>query len=80
MYAEWSWHGTGEFFQEDNPTFKTARQALDWRMKERTAEDVGVTSKSADPITVKNEEDIWQTGVFNVHSAVVLANLHSFLL
>ena len=62
------------FFQDADPTFAGFRRTLDARMKELTAQGVGVKTKKADPITPEDEKKLWDTGVLSTDTAVGLSN------
>ena len=49
---------------EKDPTFARAHIALDARMKQLTKEGVGCTRKQAQPLSVEQEETLWEKGIF----------------
>ena len=49
---------------EKDPTFARARAALDARMKQLTKEGVGCTRRQAQPLSVEQEETLWEKGIF----------------
>ncbi|XP_070581470.1 uncharacterized protein [Ptychodera flava] len=55
--------------KKDDGTFKTFQHALEKRKKELIAEGVGIAVKKADPVTEKDEERLWERGVFNSDTA-----------
>ena len=67
---------TVSFF--DSPMFDTLRKSLDGRMKELTAQGLGVERKSAEPITRDMEAILWEKGIFSVESCKGLLNVVYF--
>ena len=57
------------FFDEKQPTFDRVRKALDARMKSLTSQGVGVARKSAQPPTSEQENELWEKGIFSIHTA-----------
>ena len=62
------------FFDEKQPNFDRARKALDARMKELTSQGVGVAKKCAQPLTSEQENELWEKGIFSIHTAEGLLN------
>ena len=62
----------------DSPMFDTLRKSLDARMKELTAQGLGVERKSAEPITRDMEAILWEKGIFSVESCKGLLNVVYF--
>lgn len=62
------------FFKEDDPVFAGFRRGLDGRMKELTADGIGVNKEKSDPVTRADEETVWDTGVFSFNTAEGLSN------
>ena len=57
-----------DFFSK-NSKVPRMRKALDCRMKELTAEGIGVNVKRADAVTLDDERSLWRCGVFNMSTA-----------
>ena len=57
-----------------NPTFDITRKTLDAKMKALTSQGIGVSTKSAQPLTIEQEEKLWEIGLFGIHSADALLN------
>ena len=53
-------------------------KSLDARMKELTAQGLGVERKSAEPITQDMEAILWEKGIFSVESCKGLLNVVYF--
>ncbi len=66
------------FFDNSRPCFDTWRKSLDARMKELTAEGVGVSTKQAQPITKDMESILWEKQIFCRSSADGLLNIIYF--
>lgn len=62
------------FMKADCPKFSAFRTALDTRMKELHAVGVGVSVNSSDPVTLNEELQLWDSGVFNFTTAEGLSN------
>ena len=62
----------------DSPMFDTLRKSLDARMKELTAQGLGVERKLAEPITQDMEAILWEKGIFSVESCKGLINVMYF--
>ena len=65
------------FLSTSDPTFGRLRQVLDAHMKELTAAGVGSVRKRAEPLS-KQQEQLWDTGVFNLDCAQGLTYLVFF--
>ena len=62
----------------DSPMFDTLRKSLDGRMKELTAQGLGVERKSAELITRDMEVILWEKSIFSVESSKGLLNVVYF--
>lgn len=54
--------------------FNDLHKSLDTKMKQLHAADVGCKRSSSDPVTMDDEIKLWQSGVFNRHTATGLSN------
>ncbi|XP_060552035.1 zinc finger MYM-type protein 4-like [Ruditapes philippinarum] len=54
--------------------FIDIRKCLDTRMKELHAQGIGIKTNAADPVTIEDEIQLWQSGVFTFDTAVGLSN------
>ena len=54
---------------EKNPAFNQFYNVLDSRMKELSAQGVGIEVKQAEEITVDEENQLWESGVINFDTA-----------
>ncbi|XP_053390761.1 zinc finger MYM-type protein 2-like [Mercenaria mercenaria] len=61
------------FFREGSQ-FSEFRRCIDTRMKELHAQGVGIKSNSSDPVTMEDELQFWESGVFNFDTSVGLSN------
>jgi hypothetical protein len=61
-------------FKDDDQMFAGFRRALDSRMKELTADGIGINKKRSDPVTRADEEKFWDAGVFSLDSAEGLSD------
>jgi len=52
--------------REDEPMFARTRAALDARMKSLTRQGIGTTRKQAEPLSVEQENQLWEKGVFSL--------------
>lgn len=68
------------FFKEDDPVFAGFRRALDGRMKELTADGIGVNKKRSDPVTRADEDIFGDTDVLSegLSNAVFYYNVKAF--
>ena len=57
------------FFTTTNHMFARLRLTLDARMKQLTSSGIGVKKKQAEPLTQEHERMLWDTGVFDLHTA-----------
>ncbi|CAG2255199.1 unnamed protein product [Mytilus edulis] len=57
------------FLNESDDRFLRFRQILDAQMKKLTADGYGINVKQADPISVEQEEILWDKSVFGNHSS-----------
>ena len=53
---------------EKDPTFSRARAALDARMKQLTKAGVGCARKQAQPLSLQQEETLWEKGIFSLNT------------
>lgn len=63
-----------DFFDEKELELRPIRDALDARMKEVTAANVGVHVKHSEPISPAQEQILWDKGVLGTHDALSLQN------
>ena len=61
-------------FIKEGTQLNDFRIALDTRMKELHATGVGLKKLSSDPVTMEEELQLWETGVFNSTTATGLSN------
>ena len=61
------------FFKEGTQ-FSDFRQCMDTRMKELIGQGIGLKTNSSDPVTVEDEIQFWEAGVFNFETAVGMSN------
>ena len=54
---------------EKRQEFDKTRKVLDGRMKELTAKGVGTVTKSAQPLTSEQENELWSKNIFTIHTA-----------
>ncbi|CAG2235861.1 unnamed protein product [Mytilus edulis] len=57
------------FLNESDDRFLRFRQILDAQMKKLTSDGYGINVKQADPISVEQEEILWDKSVFGNHSS-----------
>ncbi|XP_071125661.1 uncharacterized protein KIAA1958-like [Mytilus edulis] len=64
-------HGVSNlnFLNESDDRFLRFRQILDAQMKKLTSDGYGINVKQADPISVEQEEILWDKSVFGNHSS-----------
>ena len=62
----------------DDAQFGHFRSVLDGRMKLLSREGVGILRKQAEPLSVAQEEELWEKGVFNTHTSRGLQNIVYF--
>ncbi|XP_048750403.2 uncharacterized protein LOC125662277 [Ostrea edulis] len=62
------------FFKDNDLDFVELRRTLDGRMKYLTSQGIGIEKKRCDPVTVKDEIKMWDTGVFSLDTASGLSN------
>ena len=60
-------------FRKEDPIFHSFRLALYSRMKELTAQGVGLLQKRADPVTPEDESKCWESGTFGFTEAKALS-------
>lgn len=60
------------FLDEHDHRFAVFRKVLDARMKELLSKGLGTKVRQADPILPEDEEKIWTSGVFGLHSSQAL--------
>ena len=53
---------------EKDPTFSRARAALDVRMKQLRKAGVGCSRKQAQPLSLQQEETLWEKGIFSLNT------------
>ena len=61
-------------FDEANPSYDEFLKQIDARMKELTAAGVGIEPERADPISKKDEEQLWNTNTINLTTSQGLSN------
>ncbi|KAI8496541.1 hypothetical protein Bbelb_258400 [Branchiostoma belcheri] len=57
------------FLDKTDSRFAEFRKALDARMKELTAQGIGVTKKQADPLTTEDENCLWEKGAISTKTS-----------
>ena len=62
------------FYKDDDPTFAGFRKTLDARMKDLTAQGIGIKTNKSDPVTKDDEHQLWASGVFNMDTSEGLSN------
>lgn len=60
------------FLDEKDLRFVTFRRVLDSRMKELLSKGFGTKVKRADPLSLQDEENLWQKGIFGMTNSVSL--------
>ena len=58
---------------KDDATFRLFQQALEKRAKELLRDGIGVDIQHKDPVTPDDEMILWESGTFNMHTALGLS-------
>ncbi|CAC5385968.1 unnamed protein product [Mytilus coruscus] len=66
------------FLEEKYLRFVTFRRVLDSRMKELLSKGFGTKVKRADPLSLQDEENLWQKGFFGITNSVSLQHTSFF--
>ncbi|XP_063397184.1 uncharacterized protein KIAA1958-like [Mytilus trossulus] len=66
------------FLDEKDLRFVTFRRVLDSRMKELLSKGFGTKVKRADPLSLQDEENLWQKGFFGMTNSVSLQHTAFF--
>ncbi|CAC5402472.1 unnamed protein product [Mytilus coruscus] len=66
------------FLDEKDLRFVTFRRVLDSRMKELLSKGFGTKVKRADPLSLQDDENLWQKGVFGMTNSVSLQHTAFF--